>query len=78
MRKGNKVDYLNGIKNYLGDLWIQEDYLPPSNKPTVLVVDAMAFIQCYPYLGSNTFGELQEAYLKKLISIALNSCNCKF
>lgn len=68
MRKGNKADYLVAIKTSLDKSWRQEGILPPSDIHGVMVVDAMAFIQRYQHLGSSTFHELQEKYLKQLIS----------
>lgn len=43
MCKGNKADYLAAIKTALGSSWGEVDKLPPSDKPVVMVVDAMAF-----------------------------------
>ena len=76
MRKGNKADYLAAIKTSLDKSWRQEDVLPPSNMPGVMVVDAMAFIQRHQHLGSSTFHELQEKYLKQLIRCMPDNCNC--
>ncbi|KAJ8418676.1 hypothetical protein AAFF_G00001750 [Aldrovandia affinis] len=66
MHKGNKADYLAAIKTSLGSSWREVDRLPPSDKPVVMVVDAMAFIQHHQHLGSRTFHELQVKYLKQL------------
>ena len=52
------------------------DKLPPSDKPVVMVVDAMAFIQCYQHLGSSTFHELQGKYLRQLLGILPDKCDC--
>ena len=78
MRKGNKADYLAAIQTALGGTWIQKDVLPSStsNSPVVMLVDAMAFIQKYQHLGSGTFYDLQEKYLKLLLSIIPDNCNC--
>ena len=76
MRKGNKADYLAAMKTSLADLWREEDTLPPSSKPVVMVIDAMAFIQRHQHLGSRTFHELQEKYLKKLLNSISDNCDC--
>ena len=63
MRKGNKSDYLVAIKSSLGNAWTQEDKLPPSEEPVVLVVDVMGFIQRIQQAGNGNFddtGELLE------------------
>ncbi len=76
MRKGNKADYLAAIKTALGSSWGEVDKLPPSDKPVVMVVDAMAFIQRYQHLGSSTFHELQGKYLRQLLGILPDKCDC--
>ncbi|KAJ8378401.1 hypothetical protein AAFF_G00242890 [Aldrovandia affinis] len=76
MHKGNKADYLAAIKTSLGSSWREVDRLPPSDKPVVMVVDAMAFIQRHQHLGSSTFHELQVKYLKQLLSSIPDNCDC--
>ena len=76
MCKGNKADYLAAMKTSLPNLWRDEHTLPPSNKPVVIVIDSMAFIQQHQHLGSKTFHELQEKYLKKLLSSISDNCDC--
>jgi len=76
MRKGNKAEYLAAIKTSLGNSWREEDSLPSSDRPTVMVVDAMAFIQRHQHLGCITFRELQEKYLKQLIRSMPDNCDC--
>jgi len=76
MRKGNKSDFLIALKTSIGESGAEYDILPPSDEPTVLVVDAMAFIQRYQQMGSNTFCDLQRNYLKKLLYIKPAGCNC--
>ena len=41
-----------------------------------MVVDAMAFIQRHQHLGSSTFRELQEKYLKQLLNGLPDNCDC--
>jgi len=41
-----------------------------------MVVDAMTFIQYYQHLGSRTFHELQEKYLKQLLCSRPDNCDC--
>ncbi|XP_060776579.1 uncharacterized protein LOC132886053 [Neoarius graeffei] len=50
--------------------------IPPSDKPVVMVVDAMAFIQRYQHLGSSTFYELQGNYLRQLLEMLPDQCDC--
>ncbi|KAJ8403227.1 hypothetical protein AAFF_G00354440 [Aldrovandia affinis] len=76
MHKGNKADYLAAIKTSLGSSWREVDRLPPSDKPVIMVVDAMAFIQLHQHLGSSTFHELQVKYLKQLLSSIPDNCDC--
>ena len=42
----------------------------------VMVVDAKAFIQRYQHLGSSTFHELQGKYLRQLLGILPDKCDC--
>ena len=67
---------MTSMKTSLANLWREEDTLPPSSKPVVMVTDAMAFIQHHQHLGSRTFHELQEKYLKKLLSSISDNCDC--
>lgn len=78
MQKGNKAEYwiLSAIKTSLGSSWREMDRLPQSNKPAVMVVDAMAFIQHHRHLGRSTFQELQLKYLKQLLSSMPENCDC--
>ena len=77
MSKGNKADYLAAIQTTLGSAWIQRNMHPSStsNSPVVMLVDAMAFIRKYQHLGSGTFYDLQEKYLKLLLRIIPDNCN---
>ena len=76
MRKGNKADYLSAIKTSLGSSWWEVDRLPPSDKPVVMVADAMAVIQRHKNLGSSTFHKLQVKYQKQLPSTIPDNGNC--
>ena len=76
MRKGNKADYMAAIKSSLGSSWTELDRLPPSDKPVVMVVDAMAFIHRHQHLGSSTFRQLQAKYLKQLLGSIPDNCDC--
>ena len=78
MRKGNKADYLTAIKSSLGNSWTQEDKLPPSDEPVVLIVDAMAFVQRHQQLlvGSRSFHELQDKFLRQLLQTKPDNCDC--
>ncbi|CAM4331490.1 unnamed protein product [Leuciscus chuanchicus] len=76
MRKENKADYLAAMKTALASSWGEVDKLSPSDKPVVMVVDAMAFIQRYQHFGSSTFHELQGKYLRQLLGILPDKCDC--
>jgi hypothetical protein len=75
MRKGNKADYLIAVRASVGNAWSETATLPSSVESTVLIVDAMAFIQRSQHMGSATFGELQQQYLKQLLSSRPQNCN---
>lgn len=75
MRKGNKAEYLAAIKTALSRSWREVDRLSLFDKPVVMVVDAMAFIQHYQHLGSSTFHELHMKYLKQLLSSIPDNCD---
>lgn len=74
--KGNKADYLDAIKTSLGTSWVAKDRLPSSDKPVVMVIDIMAFIQRHQNIGSSTFHELQTKYLTKLLSSIPDNYDC--
>ncbi len=77
MRKGNKADYLAAIKTALGSSWGEVDKLPrPSDKPVVMVVDAMAFIQRYQHLGKQHLPWTARKYLRQLLGILPDKCDC--
>ena len=42
----------------------------------VLIVDAMALIQRYQQLGNSDLCDLERNYLKQLLSMKPNACNC--
>ena len=48
---------------------VQKYMFPRSNNPVVMLVDAMTFIQNYRHIGSSTFYELKDKYIKLLHSI---------
>ena len=77
MRKGNKSDFINGIKQQLDDDWPTEESIPNCGieGDCIMVVDSMAFIQRFQQLRSNTFFDLQADYLKKLLSLKPASCD---
>ncbi|MGH0146876.1 UNVERIFIED_CONTAM: hypothetical protein FKN15_039680 [Acipenser sinensis] len=76
MRKGNKSDYLVALKKHLGESWRQYDQLPDSDEHTLLVVDAIAFLQHYQHLNSITFNDLQSEYRKEILHLKPKLCDC--
>ena len=54
MRKGNKADYVVAMKSELGDSWVEEDHLPPTDG-NVLLVEAMAFVHRQQDTGCKKF-----------------------
>ena len=75
MSKGNTANYLAAKQTALGSGCIQKDVLPISNNPVAMLVDVMTFIQNYQHLGSSTFHELGEKYLKLFLSVIPDNCN---
>jgi len=69
MRKGNKA-----IRASVGNVWTETATLPSTAESTVLIVDAMAFIQRNQHMGSTIFSELQQKYLKQLMSNRPPNC----
>ena len=57
-------------------LWCTKYMFPSSNNPVVLLVDAMTIIQNYKHLRSSTFHELKDKYIKLLLMIIPDNCNC--
>ena len=76
MQKGIRPTTWQQLRRLLEALGSEVHRLPPSDKPVVLIVDAMALIQCHQHLGSSSFHELQERYLKQLLSSIPDNCNC--
>ena len=50
MKKGNKADYVVAMKSQLGNSWVEEDHLLPTDG-NVLLVDTIAFIHSSRTLG---------------------------
>ena len=75
MRKVNKADYLTSIRASVGNVWTETATLPSTAESAVLIVDAMAFIQRNQHMESTTFSELQQKYLKQLMSNRPPNCN---
>ena len=75
MRKGNKADYLTAVRASIGNLWTETATLPSITESAALIVDAMAFIQRNQHMGNRTFNELQQKYLKQLMSNRPPNCN---
>ena len=74
MRKGNKADYLTAVRASIGNLWTETATLPSITESAALIVDAMAFIQRNQHMGNRTFNELQQKYLKQLMSNRPPNC----
>ena len=74
MWKGTKVDFFNTIQSEASG-WEALTELPPTVSPTIYVIDALAFIQRYQTLTAVTFGELQELYIRKIMTRKPAKCN---
>ena len=74
MRKGTKVDFFNTIQSEASG-WEALTELPPTVSPTIYVIGALAFIQRYQTLSAATFGELQELYIRKIMTRKPAKCN---
>jgi len=76
MGKDNKSDFVGQLEKNVGDTWETKHSLPPSDKSNVFLVYAMAFIQWFQHMDSNTFGELSKKYLNKPIQMKTAGCKC--
>lgn len=74
MRKGNKCDYLAMLKTEMSDEWREQKEMDESDEKTVYFIDLMAFIQRYQDMGSSTFLELSNKYLKKILRTQPKGC----
>lgn len=73
MRKGTKADYLVALQTTLN--YETHEQLPESLEPTSYCIDMMAFVQQFMDMGSQTFYEMQQRYLKKIVSSRPQNCN---
>lgn len=75
MRKGPKYDFIVTLQNEVADSWTPTKGTSPTNSESVYVIDAMAFVQRYRTLGSESFGQLQERYLQKILTMKPVRCS---
>lgn len=75
MRKGVKSSFIVAISKELGELWTETDTLPVSDAKSAYIIDAMAFIHRFQTLQSETFEELSNGYLSKLIATRPTGCS---
>ncbi|CAH1796874.1 unnamed protein product [Owenia fusiformis] len=73
MRKGTKSEFFNNIMKDTDSEGTHA--LPESPDKTSYLVDAMSFVQRYRNLGAGTFGDLQDAYLDKILELAPRGCD---
>ena len=75
MRKGNKANYIETLKEILGNKRHETTVFQQTSDETELVIDMMAFVQKYQDLGSKNFDTLQRKYLQKIISMRPSGCD---
>ena len=75
MRKGNKADYVVAMKSQIGDSWVEEDHLPPTDGNVVLLVDAMAFTHQQQDTRCKKLLNMATRYLHKLLMSCPPGCN---
>jgi hypothetical protein len=76
MRKGTKSNYLAALKSFVDPEAPKYPSLPPVTMPTVFLVDAMAFVNRYQFLGAKTFGELTQLYVSQIKRLMPSGCKC--
>ena len=76
MRKGTKSDFLSTLKGFAAPEGSPSSSLPHSSMPTVFLVDAMAFVNRFQYLGAKTFSEAIQRSIRRILS--LKPTNCSF
>ena len=74
MRKGIKSDYLIALKTFIAPESPPLATLPSSSFPTVFLVDAMAFVNRYQYLGAKTFDEVTRLYVRHMLYLKPTHC----
>ena len=76
MRKGAKSDYLTALTSLVTPEVSQPSSLPVSNLRSVFLVDAMAFVNRFQYLGAKTFADITQRYVKRILSLMPSNCTC--
>ena len=54
----------------------QPSSLPTSNLRSVFLVDAMAFVNRFQYLGAITFADITQRYVRRILSLMPPNCTC--
>lgn len=76
MRKGAKSDYLTALMSLVTPEISQPSSLPPSNLRSAFLVDAMAFVNRFQYLGAKTFADITQRYVRRILSLMPSNCTC--
>ena len=74
MRKGAKSDYLTALMSLVTPEVSQPSSLPASNLRSVFLVDAMAFVNRFQYLGAKTFADITQRYVMRILSLMPSNC----
>lgn len=72
MRKGDKSDYLAALVS-ISSVSVSSD-LPEESAPNVFLIDVMAFVNRFQFLGCSTFDDVISLYLRKILSLKPPNC----
>lgn len=75
MRKGSKFDFLSALKDSITPDSSPTRSLPDSSVPTAFLVDAMAFVNRYQFLGAKTFDEAAQLSIKCILNLKPSHCS---
>ena len=76
MRKGAKSDYLTALMSLVTPEVSQPSSPPALNLQSVFLVDAMAFVNRFQYLGAKTFADITQRYIRRILSLMRPNCTC--
>ena len=75
MRKGSKSDFLSALKNSIAPESTPLHSLPDSSVQTAFLVDAMAFVNRYQFLGAKTFDEAAKLSIRCILNLKPSHCS---
>ena len=74
MQRGAKSNYLTALMFLVTPEVSQPSSLPESNLRSVFLVDAMAFVNRFQYLGTKTFADIAQHYVRRIL--VPSNCTC--